>query len=283
MKIRIQTAQNVEIEYEVAGIGYRFQAALIDLAVFLGYFAFWGILALVFDVDFTSTWLLYVLLAPPVPLLLYPLLCEIFMRGQTIGKKAMNLKVVRVDGGEPSIGSYVLRWLLWIVEANPLTALAGLGAVSVVSIVSTKLGQRVGDIAAGTTVVRLDRQDDPAQYVPPVLSASYEPQFPEVRNLTARDVGIIRRGYGAVTAGAGVDLATKIAYRVAEVLAIPAHKVGETTNFLARVLNDHAFFTRDGAPAYESFSNQMTQTILPENHEEERNDDDPSIDPLSGY
>ena len=112
MKIRIQTAQNVEIEYEIAGIGYRLPAALIDLAVFLGYYALIYITFAVFsfNVDLPE-WLMFALLLPPVPLLLYPLLCEIFMRGQTIGKKAMNLKVVRIDGGEPSIGSYILRWL----------------------------------------------------------------------------------------------------------------------------------------------------------------------------
>ncbi len=283
MKIRIQTAQNVEIEYEVAGIGYRFQAALIDFTVFLGYYAFWALLSLMGGFEIGSSWLLYVFLLPPVPLLLYPLLCEIFMRGQTVGKKAMNLKVVRIDGGEPSIGSYVLRWLFWILEANPLTAALGLGAVSVISIVSTKLGQRVGDIAAGTTVIRLDRQDDPAEYVPPVFSVSYEPQFPEVRNLTARDIGIIREGYAAVISGTNDELASKMAYRVAEVLAIPGQKIGETTGFLSRVLNDHAYFNRQDGTADRSLSGEASHSVTPENRQRNEGDDDPSIDPLAGY
>ena len=288
MKIRIQTAQNVEIEYEIAGIGYRFQAALIDFALFLGYFAFFILLALVFDVEFDN-WTLYVFLLPPIPLLLYPLLCEIFMRGQTIGKRAMNLKVVRTDGGEPSIGSYVLRWLFWLLFANPLIVFSGLGAVSVIAIIFTKLGQRIGDLAAGTTVVRLDRQEEPTRYVAPVFTPNYEPQFPEVRNLTPRDVGIIRNGYAAVVAGADDDLASRIAYRVAEVLAIPTNKVGETTGFLERILNDHAWFNRQAGTGTGEVrpveSDELPPPAIVPNPTvttpQESDDDD--VDPLAGY
>ena len=246
MKIRIQTAQNVEIEYEIAGVGYRLPAALIDLAVFLGYYALIYIFlaASNFNVDLPD-WMLWVFLLPPVPLLLYPLLCEIFMRGQTVGKKAMNLKVVRIDGGEPSIGSYMLRWLFWLLEANPFTAIAGLGAISVVSIVSTRLGQRIGDIAAGTTVVRLPKEGEPegADLQQTIrMHPGYEPLLPEVARLTPADIDTVRRGYRAIESGADDLIGSKIAYRVAEVLGIESHRIGETTGFLRRVLTDWTFF-----------------------------------------
>lgn len=247
MKIRIQTAQNVEIEYEIAGVGYRLPAALIDLAVFLGYYALIYIFlaATNFNADLPD-WMLWVFLLPPVPLLLYPLLCEIFMRGQTVGKKAMNLKVVRIDGGEPSIGSYMLRWLFWLLEANPFTAIAGLGAISVVSIVSTRLGQRVGDIAAGTTVVRLPKEEEESveadlqQAIR--LQPGYQPLLPEVVRLSPADIDTVRRGYRAIESGADDLIGSKIAYRVAEVLGIESHRIGETTSFLRRVLIDWTFF-----------------------------------------
>lgn len=253
MKIRIQTAQNVEIEYEIAGVGYRFLAALIDLSLFLGYFALVWILSESTTIGMLMPeWSLYVFVIPPVPLLLYPVLCEIFMRGQTVGKRAMNLKVVRVDGGEPSIGAYLLRWLFWLLEANPFAAISGLGAVSLISIVSTRLGQRVGDIAAGTTVVRLPREE--AEEVPGAVGAlsfesHYEPLLPQVVRLSAGDIDTIRRGYAAVEAGAEENLASTIAYRVADVLGIERHRVGETTQFLQTVLKDWAFFQRGVASA----------------------------------
>ncbi len=275
MKIRIQTAQNVEIEYEVAGIGYRFQAALIDLAVFLGYYAFILIAILFFKVRIFDTyeWLIYILLAPPVPLLLYPLLCEIFLRGQTVGKRAMNLKVVTVEGGEPSIGAYIIRWLFWILEANPFTAITGLGAASIISIVSTEYGQRVGDLAAGTTVVKLEKSEaELTDYLVPQFKEDYKALIPEVTKLSARDISIVQKGYLAVRSGASHDLSSNIAYKIAETLNVSNERIGETTRFLERVLNDYAFLTRNGAEDPDDRMEDQGPT-----------NDAPGLDPLAGY
>ena len=59
----------------------------------------------------------------------------------------MNIRVVKLDGS-PSIGSYLLRWLLFIVD-GPLTS--GLG---IFVILLTKNNQRLGDLAAGTMVIK---------------------------------------------------------------------------------------------------------------------------------
>ena len=238
MKIRIQTSQNVDLEYEVAGIGYRFIAALIDLAIFLGYYAFWLIFGMTISFDFPE-WLIYVVLLPPLPILLYPLVCEIFFEGQTIGKRAMKLKVVRIDGTQPTISSYLLRWLFWLIEANPLTAIGGLGSIAVISIITTEYGQRIGDLAAGTTVVRMTPEVDVEEMIFQPLNPNYSPVWPQVAILNDRDVSIIRQGFEAVEKGAEPEILSKIAYKVADVIGIERSKVGSTEIFLKTVVNDY--------------------------------------------
>src|SRR5690606_34920667 len=84
-----------------------------------------------------------------LPVIFYHLLCEVFMDGQTFGKKAIDIKVVKLDGSQPSVGSYFLRWLLQIVD------LPFFGAIGIITILVNGKGQRVGDLAAGTTVISL--------------------------------------------------------------------------------------------------------------------------------
>lgn len=240
MKIRIQTTQNVGIEYEVAGIAYRFIAALIDGAVFAGYYALFLIILWIDPYLFAETWVRIVILTLPI---LYPLVCEIFMDGQTIGKRAMKLKVVRLDGGEPSIGSYILRWFLWIFEANPMVAMSGLGAVGIVSVIVSRNGQRVGDHLAGTTVVRLDTATENGLAVMSMVGPDFIPRWPQVARLRDEDMAVIRKGLEASSKGAEPDIISKIAYRVAEVLGIELSGIGETEAFLKRVLLEHQFAT----------------------------------------
>lgn len=71
-----------------------------------------------------------------------------FNHGQSFGKKLINIRVVKVDGSTPSIGSYLLRWLLFPID-GPITS--GLGLLVVLL---NKNNQRLGDLAAGTMVIK---------------------------------------------------------------------------------------------------------------------------------
>lgn len=260
MKIRIQTTQNVDLEYEVAGIGYRFMAALIDLAIFAGYYAFWlllwGLLNFFgFDLFESLEWLVYIVLFPPLPILFYPLVCEIFLEGQTLGKRAMKLKVVKTDGTQPTISAYILRWLFWLVEANPLVAVSGLGSIGVISIVVTKYGQRIGDLAAGTTVVRMTPDEEVETTLLRPLAPDYTPILPQVAQLNDRDIAVIRKGFEAVKKGAEPEILARIAYKVADVLEIERARVGATETFLRTVLNDYHYLA--GSTGEISASNDL--------------------------
>lgn len=235
MKIRIQTTQNVDLEYEIAGIGYRFLAALIDLLIIFGYLL--GVVTVLSMLDTEPSWGLGSILS--LPILLYPVVCEILMDGQTFGKKAMKLKVVKIDGSQPTTGDYLLRWLLWIVEANPLFGALGLVSISIVSIIVTHYGQRLGDLAAGTTVVRMTPQEEMNEAVLRPVTIDYQPRWPQVNMLNDHDVAVIKKGFEAVAKGAEPEILNRIAYKVAAVLHIEAARIGPTEIFLRTIINDY--------------------------------------------
>lgn len=180
--VRIQTTQNVGITYELAGLGQRIVAQLVDGVVMFAYIIIMSVLINLAKIN--VTWIQVCLY---LPVLFYHLLFEVFMNGQSIGKKQMNIKVVRLDGGPPTLGGYLLRWILRLLEVNVFS-----GAPAIISIALTKHGQRLGDLAAGTTVIKTN------QYVPSrsqeimrSIEEDYEPVFPEVTRLSPADIRLI--------------------------------------------------------------------------------------------
>ncbi|MEP0548360.1 MAG: RDD family protein [Rhodothermales bacterium] len=183
--VHIQTAQNVTIAYRAAGVGHRIGAYFLDAFV-AGCYLFVALFILGLAApDGGTGWAVNVLIA--LPLIGYHLLSEVFFDGQSFGKRAVGIKVVALDGGQPTLGAYLLRWVLRIVDVLLFT-----GTVAVVAIVASRHGQRLGDMAAGTTVVKVAEpvaleetlfvNTDPAHVI----------QFPRVDRLTDEDVATLR-------------------------------------------------------------------------------------------
>jgi uncharacterized RDD family membrane protein YckC len=123
-----------------------------------------------------------------LPLLFYTLLWELFNRGQTPGKRLLGIRVVMKDGSVPVLGAYLLRWLLMLVDFYLFQFIVG-----VLSVLLTKNHQRVGDLAAGTVVIkeknyhRINVTLDEFHH----LSADYHPVFPQAENLSLEQVNLI--------------------------------------------------------------------------------------------
>lgn len=181
--VNIRTAQNVGIQYELAGLGARMAAFAIDVAVLIAYFIAISIILSKLGLDSLWLGLMFYL-----PAMLYHLLCEIFLNGQSIGKKQMNIKVVKLDGSSPSIGGYLLRWLLRPIDISLFS-----GAIAVVAIALSKKGQRLGDMAANTTVVKVAREVKVNSHeLIKNLQEEYKVTFPEVRKLTDAEINVIK-------------------------------------------------------------------------------------------
>jgi uncharacterized RDD family membrane protein YckC len=186
MKISIETTQNVLIQYEAASIGDRILAYFIDLAIALAYW----ILCVAFvgwTVEEGSATQGVILALLFLPVLGYHLIFELALDGQSPGKRAMNLRVVAASGRQPEFVGYLLRWIL-----RPIDILAMWGMVAVMAIVVGGKGQRLGDILAETTVVRLQRQVRFSQDLFPKFQEDYQMVFPQVRAMNDRDANIIK-------------------------------------------------------------------------------------------
>jgi len=207
--IRIRTPQNVHINYPLAGPGKRIPAFIID---FLITFSYWFLLYWIFfeklrvrhtefqDWDYSNArqfnyYLTIIFIILTLPVYIYHFLCENFMNGQSFGKKIMGIKVIRTDGTQPDFQSLALRSVFRLVDIFFIG-----GIVAVVSIVLTRRGQRLGDIAAGTTVVSVKPYVTLEQLIQKPYSDSENNNkvvsilTPEqARMLTDKDIQIIRK------------------------------------------------------------------------------------------
>ncbi len=235
--INVQTSQNVAIGYEIAGLGDRYLAALIDYFIFFAYLLGVGLLIEALDAwRLFDAEIIYVVIIF-LPLALYHPICEIIFDGQSIGKMARKIKVVKIDGTQVSIGSYLLRWLFRLVDI----LLTG-GGLAVISIMITKNGQRLGDVVANTTVVSLKQQvelDDTLLFQP---QEGYRPSYPEVRDLSDRDIATIKDTLLKAYALGNPDLLYVAYDKVTQVLNIHAKEHQTVEGFLETVVRDYNHF-----------------------------------------
>jgi uncharacterized RDD family membrane protein YckC len=172
-----------------------------------------------------------------IPSLLYHLLFEIFMDGQSPGKRQMKIKVVRTDGTPATIGNYLLRWLLRLIEVQ-----AAQGMIAVITIAWNGRGQRLGDIAAGTTVVKLVRQKDvTAAEIFTLATEDYVPQFPGVIMLSDRDAELIQQALEVYRRHDNLQPAMIVTEKIKTRLGIQTDMTFEA--FLTTILKDYSQLT----------------------------------------
>ena len=184
--ISVLTTQNVNINYEIASVGDRYIAAMIDYFIMVAY----GILiALIFEMfdwwDYADN--MAVVIPLILPVMFYHLWSEVLLEGQSIGKKVRHLKVVNLDSSPVSLSSYLLRWFLGIFELS-----VSMGGIAILAIILNGHGQRIGDVAAGTTVINLRRRanvEDVLQWQAP---ANHIVKYPAVAQLTDYDIALIK-------------------------------------------------------------------------------------------
>lgn len=153
-RVSISTPEHVHLQYETAGIGSRGLAAAIDMLITFGLLIVMVLLSIPFFIVVEGTgWgsvtfsiLLIVLFSTPI---LYWVLMEYFMKGQTLGKRTVGLRVVMDDGRTPTFFAVFLRNLLRLIDNVPFFYFLGM-----VVILFNKKEKRIGDLAAGTIVVR---------------------------------------------------------------------------------------------------------------------------------
>lgn len=229
MSVAIRTSQNVLVEYEPASLGERILAALIDYAVIFGWVMLVFSIPSGFGFQMSTFYSAFALL----PVVFYDLVSEWLLNGRSVGKIGLGIRVVMLDGSQPGLGAYLIRWLLRIVETAGFFG----GIVPIITVAANGRGQRLGDIAAGTTVVKLKPAVSLADVLYRPLPENYIVQFPDVRLLSDRDINIVRDVLRRNDEGVLMRTADKVK-------AVTGLQSSLTNRaFLETVLSDYQFIT----------------------------------------
>ncbi|RZK51348.1 MAG: RDD family protein, partial [Pedobacter sp.] len=186
--VKVNTSQHIDIDYPVAGLGERIVGKLIDHGIFLGVMILYFIvMAVTKMIQNEGIFAISAIIVYAASFVFYDLLCEIFLNGQSIGKRVMKIKVISLDGAQPSIGQYFIRWIFRIIDFSPLTAWIG----GFICVAVSEKKQRIGDMVAGTTVIKTVPNTAIHNIAFHPVANDYIPTFDNVHLLTDRDVELV--------------------------------------------------------------------------------------------
>jgi len=257
--IQIATPFNIDLEFEIAEFHKRLFAYIIDFFVLVTYLSVMknlyygrfdrvsqGIMESHIGID---------ILTISVPMLLYSLVSEVLMHGQTFGKIIMKIRVISLEGGEPTLGQYLIRWMFraweWpflfgyvffstesVIAYTLITGFLGIIVVIIIGI--TKKSQRLGDVAANTVVVNTRSKLSVHDTVFMEISQpGYHVKFPEVLKLTDRDINTIKNVVSHFYKTHNADTAGRVARKIQEVLKISTDMYA--IDFLEKLLADYNY------------------------------------------
>lgn len=234
--IRITTPQNIDIDYEIAGLGERILARLIDYGIFifiyiLGLIVF-SSLGMLND---SGVAIVVIVIIFAVLYVFYDLICEIFMNGQSVGKRIMKIKVISLDGARPSISQYLMRWLFRIVDFSITLDLCALITAAV-----SENNQRVGDMVAGTTLIKTNPRTQIGSIAFMPAYEGYQPIFKEAGQLNDKAVELIQEVINTYIKTGNSVVVYNMATRVKEHLGITPPKGMNDMLFLQTISKDYS-------------------------------------------
>jgi uncharacterized RDD family membrane protein YckC len=240
----INTAQNVNIYFNIADTGKRIFGVLLD-GLFL--FVYIIIVALILigisanspemllNFDTNPIFAVIFITAIAIPCMFYNLLFPVFMQGQTPGKRIIGTRIVKEDGSEATFGTYLVRWLLDLVD-NMFYSMVGL-----IVMLCTKKRQRVADLVAKTVVINTKISNDGQRPDFEQIAREYHPVFSQVLLLADNDVRIIRESFARAKRNQNAELMTKLREKIESVIAETKPEMTDE-QYIITVLNDYKFF-----------------------------------------
>jgi len=229
--ITVHTTQNIGIDYEIGGLGERIVARIIDYAIFIPFLIVGAIMAS----GLSSTGLGIYFIALFAIFIFYDLLCEVFFNGQSFGKKVMKIRVISLDGRRPKFSQYLLRWLFRLVD---FAITGSLGAL--IAAIATKDGQRIGDIVAGTALIKTHARTTQDNIIYAPTNDAYQPVFTQVTQLRDSDISLIHEVMENYYKTGNSVLVYNLADRIRAHLAISMPANMDSMKFLQTLLKDYS-------------------------------------------
>jgi uncharacterized RDD family membrane protein YckC len=262
--IRIATSFNIDVEFPAASFHRRLLAWAIDIVAVVFY-----IIIIMKGLslaggesasgeredNFTALSILLVI----IPAFLYHPLCEIFLKGQTVGKRIAQLKIINEYGGRPSVSQAIIRWLIrtsdnMVIVIALMAASAGpqslqyfwsvgitfaLLVTDIVLIASTRRSQRLGDILAHTMLIRTIQKAGIEETIFQQVHEDYKPLYPQVMRLSDRDINALKGILDAARKQGDYNLADRAASKIKVHLKIESSV--SAFDFLETLLKDYNF------------------------------------------
>lgn len=246
LQVKLDTGFNIEVDFSITPFHKRFFAWAMDLLIII---AWYYIGSRLMGSILIHTWVAVLFGLPPF---LYHLLCEIFLNGQSVGKKAMGIKVIAADGGHPSISQYLIRWLfrlvdfpVWILPAITYGSLPWWCSIflfgGLACLLLTPYTQRLGDLAAGTIIIDTRNRTSWEDTVFTELEGDYQPLYPQVMRLSDKDINTLKSIIDTVRKKSDYDLSMRIAERIRSRLEIQSDQ--DSFDFLVTLLKDYNYYS----------------------------------------
>jgi uncharacterized RDD family membrane protein YckC len=230
---QIETAQNVSINQNVAHISTRIGSFLMDWLFIMAYYLLMFLFFRLLDLEDMKV--AYMLLS--LPIFFYSLLFETFMNGQTPGKYVNKIRVVKLDGSKPTFGSFLIRWALRTIDIFLAS-----GSVALLTILLNGKGQRLGDLAAGTTVISEKKRVGITHTINVDVDEDYVPSFPQVTTLSDHDIQTIKNLFYKAKRHRDHRIINKLYTKVIDLTEIKTDM--SPIDFLEIVIKDYNYFTQ---------------------------------------
>lgn len=242
-ELSINTTQNVTINFTAASIGHRILAFGIDLLIMSAYLTtvylflyYAGILEIIQGLDSWSQMAVQSMIILPV--MFYSLVFETFFEGQSLGKKLVRIKVVKIEGYQASFGDYLIRWLFRLIDI-----VISSGVIGFISIIMNQKAQRLGDMAAGTSVITLRNNVTISSTILEEINEDYKPIYPLVIKLSDNDVRIIKENFIKAKNVNDTDLLARLTDKIESVTGIK-NQSGNHVDFINTIMKDYNFYTQ---------------------------------------
>lgn len=262
--LSVKTTFNTILNLDTNTLGRRILAYFIDVLVMVAYVFLLKYILSFFSFDFFDSfgddadrvmwgWQSLIIL----PIMFYTLYWEVFTGGYTPGKYLAKIKVVKVDGFQPSFVELFIRWIFKMVDIYALLIVMisfgstigsilssySFGLVAVIAIARTKRGQRIGDLVAGTSVIRTNQKHSMNITILKELKDDYVPTYPQVIKLSDNDARIIKDTFENAQKVKDEKLIRKLVQKLESVMNITCDV--PRRKFIDTVLKDFNYYTRD--------------------------------------
>jgi uncharacterized RDD family membrane protein YckC len=252
-KVELNTPFNITLAFTLAEFHKRLFAWAIDLFVMLCYF--WAVSTLLTYLmgQFWDDSHPYLSKLIYIPFVLYHLVSEILMKGQSFGKKIMGLRIINLDGSAPSISQYLIRWIFRLIDMNWFAfAFAAIyyneywmiivAAMPFVVFFWSPYQQRIGDLLASTTIVytKIKNQIEDTIFIN--INQNYKPKYPQVMQLSDKDISTIKKILKLCQKDRKTDLAQRVAEKIRDKFNLSYSE--HPYDFLSTLLKDYNYFVK---------------------------------------